>query len=506
MIAKGGAAIRTEVCVLGGGPAGAVLACRLARLGHDVHLLDRAPGRQRRIGETLPAPILPILDALGLGACAEAAAYRRSDGALLLWSRRDGLGSWLAKPALSIDRRQFDAALLGAARAAGARVHGPCRAGTPVRGRGWNLPVEIAGARRTIQARVLVDARGRCGRLEGRSRATSARTLALSATSRHLPATGPDSCIEACADAWSWGMALADGRYAITAFVDADACRGVGLSVAAVHRRVLSESSLFGRCLDALDGPVAVCDASSAAHVRPIGPDFVRIGEAAFAVDPLSSQGVQLAITSALQAAAAVHTMLAMPIETEAALAFYRERQQEAAARSRRIAGSLYAAQDRQPPCTFWQRRALSDAGAPGMAVESLPLLHLTDLVRLAADAGITRTPVLAGDLIRRAPALSHPSLERPLAYLGGTAIAPLLAPLMSGVEVAQLLRWWQRSVRAETARDILLWLAARAIVVPAGPRAPTISERIGAGARTARSLNRARRPGTAASPGSACP
>jgi hypothetical protein len=92
----------------------------------------------------------------------------------------------------------------------------------------------------------------------------------------------------------------------------------------------------------------------------------------------------------------------------------------------------------------------------------------LTGRVRLAPGARLIETPVLAGDLIRRAAALAHPALERPLAWLGDAAIAPLLAPLTGEVEVAQLLRCWQRSLPPAAAREALLWLAARGIVVPA--------------------------------------
>ena len=450
--------IRTDVAVLGGGPAGAVLAWKLAGLGHAVCILDRAAEPGRRIAETLPATGLPILAALGLGACVTAAAYRESDRAYLLWSHADAAATPVRRLALSIDRRRFDRALLAAARAAGAQVLAPCNAGTPVRtgDRGWRLPAG-AGA---VETRFLADARGRRARLEGRAQPSAPRTFAVTTIARRLPATGPETCIEACPEGWCWGMALPGEGYALTTFLDAELRRGADL--AETHRRTLGQSTLLHGC--GLEGRTVVCDATSLVHDHPIGLDYVRTGEAAFAVDPLSSQGVQLAITSALQAAAAVHTILATPAETDAALAFYRERQRDAAERSRRTAASLYAAQDRHPAGAFWQCRA----GPAETAPASPPVPAIGDRVRLAATAELIATPVLAGDLIRRAPALSHPALERPLAWLGDAAIAPLLAPLAGEVEVAELLRCWERSMPASTARATFAWLAARGIVVPA--------------------------------------
>ena len=39
----------------------------------------------------------------------------------------------------------------------------------------------------------------------------------------------------------------------------------------------------------------------------PIGPNHLRVGEASYAVDPLSSQGVQHALSSALQGSIMIH-------------------------------------------------------------------------------------------------------------------------------------------------------------------------------------------------------
>ena len=45
---------RTEVLVLGGGPAGAAAALELAQTGYDTALLERSAAPTWKIGETLP--------------------------------------------------------------------------------------------------------------------------------------------------------------------------------------------------------------------------------------------------------------------------------------------------------------------------------------------------------------------------------------------------------------------------------------------------------------------
>ena len=58
--------IVAEVCVLGDGPAGASMAYRLARLGHDVVLIGDGLPHHRRLPHSISPGIRPILDLLDL--------------------------------------------------------------------------------------------------------------------------------------------------------------------------------------------------------------------------------------------------------------------------------------------------------------------------------------------------------------------------------------------------------------------------------------------------------
>ena len=60
------AGVEGEICVLGGGPAGSVIARSLAELGHDVLLVDRTVGENVPRAESLAPSIAPILDSLRL--------------------------------------------------------------------------------------------------------------------------------------------------------------------------------------------------------------------------------------------------------------------------------------------------------------------------------------------------------------------------------------------------------------------------------------------------------
>ena len=119
-------AVDTEVVVVGGGPAGAAAAITLARAGRDVTLVDKARfPRDKCCGDGLTAAALRELEALGVTPdsvpewkVVEEAWLRSPSGhTVRLPLPRDGQYAAVAP------RAELDAAILDAARSAGAKVH-----------------------------------------------------------------------------------------------------------------------------------------------------------------------------------------------------------------------------------------------------------------------------------------------------------------------------------------------------------------------------------------------
>ncbi len=158
--------MRCDALVIGGGPAGAACALRLARAGHRAIVLEKARFPRRKVcGEFVAASGIRELEALGLGERFAALAgppVRR----IALWTSRAALEARLPQrhgAARALERDALDALLLDEARASGAEVLQPmralalsrrkdvfqCRAGIPRRGE----TVEI-------EARTVIDARG----------------------------------------------------------------------------------------------------------------------------------------------------------------------------------------------------------------------------------------------------------------------------------------------------------------------------------------------------------
>lgn len=130
-----------DAVVIGGGPAGAALATRLARGGRDVVLAEREAGPVDKVcGEFLSREAGLYLASLGLDLAALGAVPIE---AVRLCERGHGAAVKLPFAALSLSRRALDEALLSRAAAAGAtirrgaKVHALSRAGA-----GWSARLE----------------------------------------------------------------------------------------------------------------------------------------------------------------------------------------------------------------------------------------------------------------------------------------------------------------------------------------------------------------------------
>jgi flavin-dependent dehydrogenase len=125
-----------EALVIGGGPAGAALAIRLARSGRAVVLVEREIGPHDKVcGEFLSWEAVEDLEALGLDVFALGAIPIREVG--LIHEARTAATA-LPFPAASLSRRSLDEALLASAAVAGAEVRRGLRVtGLEREGEGW---------------------------------------------------------------------------------------------------------------------------------------------------------------------------------------------------------------------------------------------------------------------------------------------------------------------------------------------------------------------------------
>lgn len=462
----------SQVLVVGGGPAGATLAIRLAQLGGDVCLLERDAYPRRKIGESLPPSICPVLDQIGVRGRVEEVGFSRPGGAIVRWAGRgdvviqqDGLRGF------QVDRGTFDTIVLDAARRNKVRVLQPAEflSAQRLSKGGWRVEIKSQNGRLEWRAGFLVWAAGRGRGPGGRIKRVSVPTLALYGYWRGASFDGSESRVEAANTCWYWGAPLPDGTVNAAVFIDPDspALRS-GCSMTKTYIDLIRQSELLSPCTSGtMVTATAACHASRHITSPAVGRDFIRIGEASFTVDPLSSQGVVHAMVSAIQGAIIINTILHRPENADAAMEFCMARQHEVVERDRIISRAYYCAQAEATPTTFWTKRARDAVPEPRLpaSVDRRQITHHTSL-RIAQDAVVDQVPILDHQYIERCPALMHPCLNRPLAFYKGVPITKLLEPLEQRIEARDLLDTWQGYLPERDAIWLLSLLWERSVLV----------------------------------------
>ncbi|HSR50035.1 MAG TPA: FAD-dependent monooxygenase [Acidobacteriota bacterium] len=525
-----------DVCVIGAGPAGSSFARRMAQLGYQVVMVEKLAFPRPHIGESLPPGILPLLDQLEMRAAIEKAGFLRPREAHVLWPGREtqhqegrnrdrgeresgdreageplSTADGADAPGFQVERGHFDDLLLRGACQAGVRLLQPAYPLLPL------LPVEQdqdprqlvevalqdSATRVRLRCRFIADASGRRGVLGGIKERSAPRTLALYAYWRDVPGEGDETRVEARSDCWYWGAPLPGGTFNACVFLDPghlaelpedlETAAGGGEHPALSNRDVLQEiyetllerSHLLHACLQGVpQTAVEACDATSTADLDPVNFCWIKLGEAALSIDPLSSQGVQAAIRSGLQGAATVHTILSRPRDARWARRFYRDRCREAVEFHQQLTARYARLCLHRWNTSFWRERARSlpsafngspsweDLGPSLPSADSAdvlallePLRRRPDLgVKLHADSEIAPAPVLVEDFIRPFPALYHPRFDRPVAFLQGIPVQRLLEPLDQPCRASSLLESWNLPPRR--ALRLLAWLLQHRVLV----------------------------------------
>ena len=280
-----------DILVAGAGPAGATIARLLARNGRRVVLVDPGTRHVERLEVIAPAAC-PVIDALGIGPLLDDASIaRRCPGIRRRWgTTQTETEDFLRRPGgrgFVIDRSPFDEALRNAARDAGVRfVAG--RVVAARRSAGAMVATVQSGSEvLAIACGFLIDATGRpsaVARRMGARRMVSEHLIAERQTADMCPV--PDAgWLDVESDVrrqgqWSYAVSGPNGRRECWAIY-----RPGQPAIARARVRA---------------------DASSALLSHAAGASWIAVGDAAASFDPVTSQGLANALSTALVAAGAI--------------------------------------------------------------------------------------------------------------------------------------------------------------------------------------------------------
>lgn len=279
--------LRADCLVVGAGPAGATVARLLALKGREVILADPGAPTATRLELLAPAS-LATLAAVGLEPLLDDPAVARRCCGI---RRTRGSGEtdyedFLRHPyglGYVVDRARFDERLRAAAIDAGVTFRRLRATGVAPDG-GVIFRESVSGATRRIRADIVVDATGRAAAI-GRRR--GARVIARD---RRVAELVED--IDTVADAGaSWLDYRSDGS--------SWSYRIDGPGARAQTWRIRPSPTRAGAVLRTVDASASLLSAAA-------GEGWIAVGDAAIAFDPIASQGLFNALSSALVAAGAI--------------------------------------------------------------------------------------------------------------------------------------------------------------------------------------------------------
>lgn len=471
-----------DIIIIGAGPSGLCAALRLLDLGYRVGLVEQARFPRSQIGESLSPGIRNIFQYLRAAHLLEDEEYLTGLSAQVIWETRQPKFLASHGTGVVVNRANLDKQLLDLAVKRGLHVWQPATIeSSQKRGEKWLSKIRHQGMRQEVTSTFILDARGRKGvRLKERF-LTSAPSVAIWT---HVPVQGmPDATlIEAMEQAWLWASPVAQEQYRIMVFIDPDEMKQSKMS--GIFQQLLQQSRLLQLDNDQFKtAEYQTCSVLNYIHTHPWQDNYIRLGEAAFTLDPLSSTGVEKAMRFSLQVAIAIHTFFKTKT-SDLAQTFYHEKIIEAVSTHTQWTKNYYATAWPSEEYDFWNKRShfklaaanspfiqqfiqQNNPSAPTSTAARQKNIHIPTVLNqlwwkplsLSPDLSFSKNICIENDLLQLKATIRHPSLERDIAYLGQHELKPLLDIINGQDTLGTLLQKWSQRMPFEQAAKLGVYL-----------------------------------------------
>jgi 2-polyprenyl-6-methoxyphenol hydroxylase-like FAD-dependent oxidoreductase len=335
---------------------------------YTVGLVEISTYDTPRVGEMLSPLAEPLLRHLGVLARFEREGHLPTYSTSAAWGGRVPMPNefFFSPPwrGWQLDRARFDRMLAQAAQEAGVDFFHARPGDLQPRADGsWQIDLRGRAEPLALRATFVVDATGRRAAIATRQRVYPVAYDALVGIGRFFQLDVSSRCegatlVEAWQHGWWYSAPLPDHRLVVVAMTDTTIAR---------HLR-LRQSASWDECLAAVPytrqrlvgtvplGKPWVRAAHSQRLVRCIGENWLAVGDAASAVDPLSSQGIVRALRFGIYASYGICDWFA---GRPPGLAQYAALVQAEFEHSLSIRAEVYSTETRWPDAPFWARRNL---------------------------------------------------------------------------------------------------------------------------------------------------
>lgn len=312
----------TDVLIVGGGPSGTSAA--LSILQHSslsVILTDNTAFDVSRVGEHVDASLFKLLSYLEIEKDDfEADSFIEGYNSLAAWGNevitsRSSIHNPESK-SFQLDREKFDLLMLSEITNRGGKIfpRTKCIQIEQLENDSWELQMKHqTKGNFTIRTKFLIDASGRQGHLCRMLNLKVIKYDQLVGISAFLRFREPkilpqEIFLETVKHGWWYSATLPGDRLVFTLFTDADIIKTQQLQKPGNWNKLLLETKHIGKRIQntIADEQLWVRNAFSQLSDSSVKNNFLAIGDAAAAFDPISSMGIGFAVSSACNAARAI--------------------------------------------------------------------------------------------------------------------------------------------------------------------------------------------------------
>lgn len=481
-----------DVFILGAGPAGLCAAIRLLDMGYSVGMLEQEEFPRPQIGESLSPGIHNIFEYLNADHLLEDSMYLKNISARVIWENaaniydRPGQNSG----GIIVDRSKLDQELLKFTISKGLYLIQPGKLKNSIGSKnGWILEIINGSTEIKIKSKIVLDARGRKGTLLNERVPIAPSAVAVWT---HIDSNSifNEAFIEAVDDGWLWGSPVSDNRYRIMTFTDPITLK----KNSETHLSdLINKTKLFSPFASKIkSSPIETCSVTSFVNEDPWNKQFIKIGEAAFTLDPLSSTGVEKAMRFSLQVAIAINTYL-KDLDSQHPKNFYEEKLIESVVNHAHWTADYYRnAWAYSEKSEFWMKRAgfqleisknktdftlklekefnnnrpvFEKKQAEPIPVDYILYGLWNEEIVVSSNVTFKAVYAIDNDCIVIKQALIHPNLEKPLVYLDQVELFSLFK-MMNGKAVSSIVANLNKFMAIERAKKILVFLLSNQLLV----------------------------------------
>ncbi len=432
-----------EILILGGGPSGAAVALGLKKLGYQ-QITVVTEARPFKAMEGISERVVDGLKGAGFKHVLE--NLPAPSARFVTWNGESNQ----ANTERLVDRVAFDNALMVDLAMQGIHV---------IQGRvesvrsadfGHEVSVESCGQSLLLNAEFLVEARGRAAPSAKLKRLRGAETISLL---QYWQGAEQERCsaVQSFENGWAWLAADEKGRRYLQLTFDVGSTnlpeKSKLVEFCNEKLKSLSQAQPF---LDNAE-PTGELHARTSTPIlceEAVGDNWIRVGDAAMSVDPLSGNGIFQTLSSSLQAPAVINTLLAKPERSRLAQQFHQLRITELFYRFARIGRDFYKMEQQWPEQPFWKQR--SDWP------DNKPIHQQVDL----ASMEVCQRPVVNAGFIELVEVVTTSDQPLGIWHLSGIALAPVVTAYRASSGLNDLkLRLDGLGMSSEQQQFVLGWL-----------------------------------------------